>query len=100
MAPMTPDEFRAAGHQLIDWIADYRATVDQLPVQSQIEPGAVASKLAPAAPEQPEEFGAVLGDLDAIVVPGLTHVHHPRFFGWFPANSDLGRCWATSPPPV
>ena len=22
---MTPDEFRAFGHQLIDWIADYRA---------------------------------------------------------------------------
>ena len=24
---MTPDEFRAAGHQIVDWIADYRATV-------------------------------------------------------------------------
>jgi len=87
---MTPDEFRVAGHQLIDWIADYRQTVDRLPVQSQVEPGDVAAKLAPSAPEQPESFDAVLGDLDAVVVPGLTHVHHPRFFGWFPANSDLG----------
>ena len=43
---MTPEEFRAAGHQLIDWIADYRATVDRLPVQSQVEPGEVAAKLA------------------------------------------------------
>ena len=23
---MTPDEFRKAGHELVDWIADYRET--------------------------------------------------------------------------
>jgi hypothetical protein len=28
---MTPEEFRTLGHQLIDWIADYRARAAELP---------------------------------------------------------------------
>ena len=31
---MGPEEFRAAGHELIDWIADYRARIPELPVQA------------------------------------------------------------------
>ena len=31
---MTPDEFRVVGHRLIDWIADYRATVANRPVMA------------------------------------------------------------------
>ena len=27
---MGPEEFRAAGHELIDWIADYRARIPEL----------------------------------------------------------------------
>ena len=87
---MTPEEFRKAGHELVDWIADYRASVSDLPVQSQVLPGSIAAQLPANAPEQPEPFTALLRDLDEVVVPGLSHVHHPRYFGWFPANSDLG----------
>jgi len=32
----------------------------------------------------------VLADLDDIVVPGVTQVQHPRYFGWFPSNASLG----------
>ena len=41
---MTPEAFRRAGHQLIDWIADYRASIDQRPVRD--APGACANLLA------------------------------------------------------
>lgn len=86
---MTPDEFRAAGHALIDWIADYRARIPDLPVQAQVEPGKVAAGLAEAAPRRPEKFDDVLADLEAVVVPGITQTQHPRFFGWFPSNATL-----------
>ena len=33
-APMSNDEFRRAGHDLIDWIADYWERVETLPVLS------------------------------------------------------------------
>ena len=87
---MGPEEFRAAGHELIDWIADYRARIPQLPVQAQVAPGEVAGKLPRRAPDEAEPFGRVLADLDDIVVPGVTQVQHPRHFGWFPSNASLG----------
>src|SRR5690242_3108990 len=86
---MGPEEFRAAGHELIDWIADYRARIPELPVQAQTRPGEVAGKLPASAPEEAEPFSRLLADLDSIVVPGVTQVQHPRYFGWFPANSTL-----------
>jgi aromatic-L-amino-acid decarboxylase len=86
---MTPDEFRSFGHQLIDWIADYRADLARRPVMAATEPGRVRTALPPVPPAEPERFDAVLRDLDAILAPGLTHWQHPRFFGYFPANSAL-----------
>ena len=109
---MTPEEFRRQGHAAIDWIADYWDSLDGLPVRSPARPGDVRRALPVAAPEDGESFDAVLADLDEIVVPGLTHWQHPRFFAYFPANSspaailgDLlssgigaqGMIWATSP---
>src|SRR5580700_6533819 len=86
---MDAEEFRAAGHALIDWIADYRARIPRLPVQAQVKPGEVAGKLPGRAPEQAGPFRRVVADLDAVVVPGVTQVQHPRFFGWFPSNATL-----------
>ena len=42
---MTPDEFRRAGHDLIDWIADYRAALASRPVMARTAPGEVARAL-------------------------------------------------------
>lgn len=86
---MTPEEFRRFGHQLIDRIADYRAKVGELPVRSPLAPGAIRAQLPAIPPRQPEDFDRVFGDLDQIILPGLTHWQHPDFFGYFPANSEL-----------
>jgi aromatic-L-amino-acid decarboxylase len=86
---MTPEEFRAAGHQLIDWIADYRARVGGLPVMARTEPGAIKAQLPASPPDAPEPFEAIVGDLERIVVPGLSHWQHPQFFGYFPCNGSL-----------
>src|SRR5271154_3032708 len=86
---MRPEEFRAAGPELIDWIADYRARIPQLRVQAQVRPGEVAGKLPNRAPEEAESFGQVLADLEDVVVPGVTQIQHPRYFGWFPSNASL-----------
>jgi aromatic-L-amino-acid decarboxylase len=86
---MDVEEFRRAGHQLIDWIADYRAHIADLPVMSRAEPGSVKAQLPAQAPVEGEPFEAILSDMDQIVVPGLSHFQSPRFFGYFPANSEL-----------
>ena len=86
---MNPEEFRTVGHQLIDWIADYRASIADLPVMSRSEPGAVRAQLPAAPPESPEPFEGIFRDLDDIIVPGLSLWQHPDFFGYFPANGML-----------
>jgi len=86
---MTPEEFRRIAHQVVDWVADYRERAADLPVMSQVEPGAIRGKLPSAPPRSPEGFDAILRDLDAVILPGLTHWQHPRFFGYFPSNGEL-----------
>lgn len=86
---MTPEEFRIAGHALIDWIADYRAGLVHRPVGTSVAPSAVRHAIPPQPPAHPEALAALLADLDGIVVPAITQVQHPRYFGWFPANASL-----------
>jgi len=86
---MTPPEFRRLGHQVVDWIADYREKVGALPVMSPVAPGSVRARLPARPPAAPETFEAVLGDLREIVLPGLSHWQHPSFFGYFPSNGEL-----------
>ncbi len=86
---MTPEEFRKYGHQLIDWVADYRERITERPVMARTAPGEIRAQLPAKPPVKPEKFDAIIKDLDTIVVPGLSHWQHPRFFGYFPSNGLL-----------
>jgi aromatic-L-amino-acid decarboxylase len=86
---MTPEEFRQAGHQLIDWIADYRANLEQRPVRAQVNPGEVKHSFASSPPEAPISPQQLLRDLEQNIVPGITQVQHPMHYGWFPSNASL-----------
>ena len=109
---MTPDEFRSCGHELIDWIADYLGTIADRSVASTAAPGDIRAALPEHPPTEPESFDAILDDLNSVIVPGLTHWQHPRFFAYFPANTSYasilgelmsaglgvnGMSWTTSP---
>ena len=109
---MTPDEFRANGHALIDWITDYMESMADRPVSSPVAPGDVRAALPEHPPTEPGTFADLMRDVEDIVVPGLTLWGHPRFFAYFPANTtyasilgDLlsaglgvqGMSWVTSP---
>jgi aromatic-L-amino-acid decarboxylase len=86
---MTPEEFRTHGHQLIDWLADYRANLADRPVMATTKPREIANQLPATPPNDPEPFSNILADLDTLVLPGLSHWQHPRFFGYFPSNGLL-----------
>ena len=96
---MTPNEFRKFGHQLIDWIADYRAGVAELPLVPGVKPGDIKAQLPAEAPLQAESFEAILADMQRVIMPGLLHWQHPGFFAFFPSNglpsSVLGDYLAT-----
>ena len=86
---MTPDEFRSLGHALIEWVAAYRERLETLPVMSQVAPGDVRGKLPASPPEEGESLSAITGDLERIVLPGITHWNHPSFFAYFPSNTSF-----------
>jgi aromatic-L-amino-acid/L-tryptophan decarboxylase len=88
---VTPDEFRRAGHALVEWIAAYRERLasGELPVQATVGPGELIAQLPSVAPEQGEPFENILRDLDTLILPGVTHWQHPNFFGYFPAGASL-----------
>lgn len=109
---LAPEEFRRHAHQVVDWLVDYWAGLDERPVLAQVAPGDVRAALDATLPETGEPFERLLADLDEVLLPGITHWQHPRFHAYFPANSspaailgDLlssgigaqGMLWATSP---
>jgi aromatic-L-amino-acid decarboxylase len=109
---MTGEEFRRYGHAVIDWIAGYYERVESFPVLSQVHPGEIRASLPPSPPVQGEAFDEILRDVEALILPGITHWQSPNFFAYFPANTSgpsilgelfsagfgiQGMLWATSP---
>ncbi len=86
---MTPEEFRTAAHELVDWIADRRRDVESRPVLPDVRPGEVAARFDPNPPVGPDDPAIVLNDLDTLIAPANTEMQHPMNFGWFPANASL-----------
>jgi len=85
---MSPDEFRASGHQVVDWIADYLRDIRDLPVLPGVQPGDLIDALPAAGPEQGESMDAILDDFRNLIVPGITHWNHPCFFGYFSISAS------------
>lgn len=82
------EEFRRHAREFADWMADYMAGVGDLPVRSRDRPGAVAARLAKDPPGEGEPVGDIFRDFRDLVLPGITHWQHPRFFGYFSANNS------------
>lgn len=85
---MSPEEFRAAAHQTVDWIADYLRNVRQYPVTPRVQPGDLIARLPKQGPELGEPIEKILADFRDLIVPGVTHWNHPRFFGYFSISAS------------
>jgi aromatic-L-amino-acid/L-tryptophan decarboxylase len=86
---MNPAQFSTSAKAIVDWVADYRSRVAELPVMAQTAPGAIKSQLSAAPPEEPESLDAIMRDFERVIVPGLSHWQSPNFFGYFPAAGSL-----------
>jgi aromatic-L-amino-acid decarboxylase len=81
-------DFRSDGRAAVDWAADYLERVGDLPVLAQVAPGEIRSRLPQRAPDDPEPFTDVLRDLDEVLLPGVTHWQHPRYFAYFATTAS------------
>jgi len=80
---MPANVFKESAYHAADWVADYLEHVDRYPVFAQTKPDEVKSRLPKTPPEQPESFDLVMSDFEKIVLPGITHWNHSRFFAYF-----------------
>jgi aromatic-L-amino-acid decarboxylase len=81
-------DLRRDGYAAVDWAASYLERAADLPVMAQVKPGEVAAALPERMPETGEPFSAVLADMDRVILPGITHWQHPRFFSYFATTSS------------
>ena len=81
-------DLRTDGIAALEWAAGYLDRVGDLPVLAQVNPGEIRAALPVAAPEEGEPFSSVLRDLEDLLLPGVTHWQHPRYFGYFATSAS------------
>lgn len=69
---MNGDEFREAGKQMIDYIADYLENIRERPVLPSVDPFYIRSVVPVDPPEQPEKWSDVFADIDKVVMDGVS----------------------------
>ncbi|WP_181707533.1 pyridoxal phosphate-dependent decarboxylase family protein [Chthonobacter rhizosphaerae] len=84
---MNSEEFELWAVRAAEWAAEYRRTLRDLPVRPNVAFGDIAARLPVQAPETAEPMDAIVRDFQDLIVPGMTHWQHPRFFAYFPANA-------------
>ncbi len=109
---LDPEEFRAAGRAVVDWIADYLAHPERQRILPRVEPGQLFDKLPAEAPAEASSQAEILGDFERLVVPHLVHWNHPGFMAYFAAGgsspgvladalsaavNNVGLLWRSSP---
>ena len=70
LGDMPPEEFRAAGHALVDWIADYLEHPERVPRARAGGARRHRARLPVSAPEHGEAFDDIIADFERILVPG------------------------------
>ena len=78
---MNYQEFRQAGHHLIDYIADYLQQVPDKPLFADTEPAFLHDLFDEPIPNHPRSLAAIQKMLEEKLLPYCTHVNHPGYMG-------------------
>ena len=81
-------EFRAAFERVAAWIDGYYRDARHFPVLSRAQPGDLVRALPDHAPDDGEPFDRIFDDFERVVLPGITHWNHPRFFAYFAISAS------------
>ena len=82
---MNWEDFRKHGKELVDYITDYLMTIRQRRVFPDVKPGYMKNLLPDSAPINGENWNDIFGDVERIIMPGITHWQSPFMHAYFPA---------------
>ncbi|XP_004639064.1 histidine decarboxylase [Octodon degus] len=109
---MEPEEYRRRGREMVDYICQYLSTVRDRRVIPDVQPGYLRAQLPESAPEEPDSWDSIFGDIERIIMPGVVHWQSPHMHAYYPALTSwpsllgdmladaincLGFTWASSP---
>ncbi|XP_047595163.1 histidine decarboxylase isoform X3 [Lutra lutra] len=109
---MEPEEYRERGKEMVDYICQYLSTVRERRVTPDVRPGYLRAQLPDSAPEEPDSWDSIFGDIERIIMPGVVHWQSPHMHAYYPALTSwpsllgdmladaincLGFTWASSP---
>ena len=90
---MDSKEFRIRGKEMIDLVADYLDNIEKRDVVSKVKPGYLKDLIPDHVPEEPDKWEDLVSDIERVIMPGVTHWHHPNFHAYYPtANSYPAIC--------
>jgi len=82
------EELRAELHRVADWIASYRATIEQRAIVPSVAPGEIAAHFPEHVPEHGASMDELMRELDESIMPGIVQWGHPAFLGYFGSTSN------------
>ncbi|KAK4152506.1 hypothetical protein C8A00DRAFT_44455 [Chaetomidium leptoderma] len=85
---MDSQAFREAATATIDEIITYFDTLNTRNVVSSVEPGYLRKLLPSEAPQEGEPWADIQKDVEAKIMPGITHWSHPGFHAFFPCATS------------
>ncbi|XP_068392117.1 histidine decarboxylase isoform X2 [Eschrichtius robustus] len=109
---MEPEEYRRRGKEMVDYICQYLSSVQERRVTPDVRPGYLRAQLPESAPEEPDSWDSIFGDIERIIMPGVVHWQSPHMHAYYPALTSwpsllgdmladaincLGFTWASSP---
>ena len=86
---LDPAEFRRLGHRVIDEIAAYFESLEDLPVFPGVTPEEVETLFDEPLPETGQDPDAILDDWSGKVVPAASHNTSPRYFGFVMGSGTM-----------
>jgi hypothetical protein len=86
---MDSKEFRKRGTEMVEYICQYLETLEDRRVTPSVEPGYLRNLIPSEAPFKPEPWEKIMEDVEAKIMPGVTHWQHPRFHAYFPSGNSF-----------
>ena len=87
-AELSPAEFRAIGHDLVDRIADFLGSLPDRPVAPDTTPSAIRALLGGSSvPASGAEPAAIMREAAELLFDHSTFNGHPRFFGYITSSA-------------
>ncbi len=78
---MQYQEFRQAGHYLIDYIADYLQHANEKPLFTDVEPSFLNDLFNEEIPNHPQSLETIQKIIEEKLIPYCTDVNHPGYMG-------------------